>query len=344
MAQTIKLKRSATANQKPTTAQVEFGEVAINTTDERVYTNGSATGIFELVSAAISQNAAGGDVLTFNGNPSEYVFPGTGTLNIPVGTTIQRPTDPSTGDIRFNTDTQSFEGYDAAAGAWGSLGGVKDVDQDTYVTTESSPTADEDTFSFYGGQSQAVSGTLTGTDTLLGTWSRSGFNINTATTFQGAATFNGDINLPAGYDATLGEDLTVKGNTILGDAATDTLTVGATSTFNSPVTIANGKAFTANGNTTIGNAAADTLTVNATSTFNNGVTLGSSTADALTVKSTSTFDGPATFNGNVTIQSGDTFTFDGNAFNNAHKFTIKNAAGTITFGGWVFDTDTNSAN
>jgi hypothetical protein len=45
---------------------------------------------------------------------------GTGAVDIPVGTTAQRPT-ASQGMLRYNTTTSSFEGYDGSA--WGSIGG-----------------------------------------------------------------------------------------------------------------------------------------------------------------------------------------------------------------------------
>ena len=52
-----------------------------------------------------------------------------------------------TGAIRFNTTQLQFEGFNGSD--FVSLGGVRDVDQDTYILTESAPGADEDTFEFY---------------------------------------------------------------------------------------------------------------------------------------------------------------------------------------------------
>ena len=68
---------------------------------------------------------------------------------VPSGTTNQRPGagDRQTGGIRFNSEQQQFEGYNG--NDFVSLGGVRDVDQDTYILTESAPAADEDTFEFY---------------------------------------------------------------------------------------------------------------------------------------------------------------------------------------------------
>lgn len=51
-------------------------------------------------------------------NPS---FSGTGFMLIPKGTTAQRPVSPVDGEMRYNTDTNQFEGYQG--GAWGQLGG-----------------------------------------------------------------------------------------------------------------------------------------------------------------------------------------------------------------------------
>ena len=70
------------------------------------------------------------------------VFDSTGSIQIPDGTTPQRPGIAVTIQIRYNTDTVSFEGY-GPGGAWGSLGGVKDVDGDTYILLETSSGSDE---------------------------------------------------------------------------------------------------------------------------------------------------------------------------------------------------------
>ena len=68
------------------------------------------------------------------------------TLVLPVGTTAERGS-PSQGSVRFNTSDSLFEGYDGVN--WGSLGGVKDVDQNTYIIPETSPGANENILYFY---------------------------------------------------------------------------------------------------------------------------------------------------------------------------------------------------
>ena len=73
----------------------------------------------------------------------------TAMLVVPSGNTNQRPAagDRQTGGIRFNTQQQQFEGYNGSD--FVSLGGVRDVNQDTYILTELSPGSNEDTFFFY---------------------------------------------------------------------------------------------------------------------------------------------------------------------------------------------------
>ena len=78
-------------------------------------------------------------------NPSTNFHIGTTDgIVIPVGTSAQRV--DVTGAIRFNTDNSTFEGF---KGTWGSLGGIVDVDQDTYIEAESSAGADNDDLKFF---------------------------------------------------------------------------------------------------------------------------------------------------------------------------------------------------
>lgn len=271
MAQTIKLKRSATSGSAPAVGDLELGEIAINTTDGRIFTkrNDGSNAVIEMVSYQWNGGTSGN--LTRPVMESPLVFDTTESIQIPVGTTAQRPATPTVGDIRYNSDLSSFEGF-GPGNAWGSLGGVKDVDQDTYIVPESSAGADEDTLSFYTG------GQLSATLDSTGLTAKQNFNVD--------------------------------GNTTIGNAAADTLTVTATSTFNGAVSTT--------GNTILGNAAADTLTVNATTTFK----------------------GPVTSEGGIAVRSGDAFTFGQGAnrknFADTTRMTVSNEGGTLIFDGYIF--------
>lgn len=80
--------------------------------------NVAATGNITITgNSAVTGNSNVGGILTVTGAGS---FGATSALKIPVGTTAQQPS-PVTGQIRFNSDTNQYEGYFASA--WGQLGG-----------------------------------------------------------------------------------------------------------------------------------------------------------------------------------------------------------------------------
>ena len=80
---------------------------------------------------------------------------------VPAGTTGERGTAEQ-GSIRYNTTTLTYEGYDGTN--WGSLGGVKDVDQNTYIIPESTPGANENILYFYNDGSNTAQLTTTALD------------------------------------------------------------------------------------------------------------------------------------------------------------------------------------
>jgi len=76
-------------------------------------------------------------------------IPTTTSLNIPFGTTAERPTLlAENGSIRFNTESQQYEGYNATTTAWSSLGGVRDQDGNTYIKAEETVGANDNTLYF----------------------------------------------------------------------------------------------------------------------------------------------------------------------------------------------------
>lgn len=83
------------------------------------------------------------------------------TLTIPVGSDAERGT-PNQGGIRFNTTSTQFEGYDGAN--WGSLGGVKDVDQNTYIIPELTPGGNQNILYFYNDGNNTLQVTTAGLD------------------------------------------------------------------------------------------------------------------------------------------------------------------------------------
>ena len=112
------------------------------------------------------------------------------SLVLPVGNNNQKG-NAAQGSIRYNTDDNQFEGYNGAQ--WGGLGGVKDIDQDTYIQAETSPGSDEDILYFYNANSNTLQLTVSGLDfydiDTINSPTSDTFNINASTiTFDSLAT------------------------------------------------------------------------------------------------------------------------------------------------------------
>lgn len=115
--------------------------------------NSSMTGQLDVDNLRLDGNTlsttdTNGNLIFEPNGTGETIVNSTTSLKIPVGTTGQRPTQ-ATGQVRFNTSDGRFEGYDG--NAWAGLGGVVDVDQDTFVRAETSPLADNDEIEFFAG-------------------------------------------------------------------------------------------------------------------------------------------------------------------------------------------------
>lgn len=96
-----------------------------------------------------------GDLIISPNSGQKVNISSTSSLAIPSGQTGQRGT-PASGSIRFNTDLEQYEGYISSNSQWSSLGGVRDVDGNTYIIPESIPGANENTLYFYNDGSNSL--------------------------------------------------------------------------------------------------------------------------------------------------------------------------------------------
>ncbi len=136
----------------------------------------------------------------------------TDALRIPVGTNADRPnqTAPNTfndavdcsGCIRYNSETTQFEGWSPTGNSWIGLGGVIDIDQDTYVAAEEN--SDEDKLRFYTAGTQKM---------IVDTNGNVGINKNTPVNYK--LDIQGTLN--ASGATTLGDTLNVTGETKVDD-------------------------------------------------------------------------------------------------------------------------------
>jgi hypothetical protein len=165
-------------------------------------------------------------------------FSSTGAIKIPSGNTAQR-TAGTTGQIRFNTSTSQFEGYQGAS--WSSLGGVRSVDNNTYIIAESSAGAGDNILQFFaGGNRQAnlssTGLTVTGNIIIGGNLTVQG----TTTTLNSTTLDVTDLNITVAKGAATaaaanGAGLTVDGAgaTLLYTSSTDSWNINKTLISNS---------------------------------------------------------------------------------------------------------------
>jgi hypothetical protein len=143
--------------------------VGANTT-QNVFNTVATTLNLGGAATAVNIGAATG---TLTINNAQTVFNSTASVQLPVGTTAQRPGSPVAGQVRYNSTISSFEGY--ASGAWSSLGGVKSVDAFTYILAETSAGASNGDLDFYA-ENSAGTGTI-----QVGQWNRTNLKDYTGT-------------------------------------------------------------------------------------------------------------------------------------------------------------------
>ena len=189
-----------------------------------------------------STDANGGLTIQPSGSGVVKINTDTG-LVVPSGLVATRPTAASIGNgaVRYNESTNRFEG--TVSGYWTGLGGVVDIDQDTYVTAEEG--ADDDTLRFYAGGTEEMkveaSGVTVTDQITVPTATITTAGITTATIGTAGITTEtvgtstiGTLNVTG--DTDLDGDLLVGGNTIM----TGNLTVnGTTTSVNSSITTLN---------------------------------------------------------------------------------------------------------
>ena len=119
--------------------------------------NGSGSIVFESLSvnsSTISGTVAGQDIELTPSGTGIVKINGTQSLQLPAGTDGDRPTVPTSGMIRFNSTANRYEGYNGSY--WLQLGGISDVDRNTYIIPEASPGANDNTLYFYANNQLAA--------------------------------------------------------------------------------------------------------------------------------------------------------------------------------------------
>lgn len=151
------------------TAELTWNSVAVNPivfedfTEFRIDPTGSSALVVNS-DLRFSQNTISTDINDLAIRPNsgkKIVCDAPTSLVLPSGIDADRGV-PIQGSVRFSQTTSQFEGYDGSN--WGSLGGVKDVDQNTYIIPESAPGANENTLFFYNDNAKTLEVTTTAMD------------------------------------------------------------------------------------------------------------------------------------------------------------------------------------
>jgi hypothetical protein len=239
-----------------TNGRVIFAGASGELTDSANFTWGSNTLTINGSTAIDNVRIDGNTISAIDANGSLTITPsGTGVVTIDAttglivasGSEASRPAAGVIGNgaIRYNQTSNRFEG--TVSGSWTGLGGVVDIDQDTYIVAEEA--ADEDHLRFYAAGTQEAyinNGGMWITDQItspianITTGVITTANIGTANVTT-QLQVNADANFTVGIDVTAGDvDITDNLN-VLGNAVIDgNLTVnGTTTSVNSTVTTLN---------------------------------------------------------------------------------------------------------
>lgn len=186
-----------------------LGQIRYNTTSSRFEGNygtgwqnfGTGDGAIASVAGTTNQIVVStvGAAATVSIDP-DPVIPGVGAIQIPAGTTIERPGGVN-GQLRYNSTTALFEGY--ANGVWGSIatgGGVISVG--TGVGLLGGPITSTGTIDIDTTVVATVSGTQTLTNKTINGANNTLSSIGNASLTNSSVTYNG-VNVALGASGTI---------------------------------------------------------------------------------------------------------------------------------------------
>jgi hypothetical protein len=92
-------------------------ELAINYYDGKLFYKDNSGAVQTMATSGIGNN------LTYSSTNTTFLFNSTGSVQLPTGTTAQRPATPATAMFRYNSTLNQFEGYNGSI--WGGIGGAQ---------------------------------------------------------------------------------------------------------------------------------------------------------------------------------------------------------------------------
>jgi len=197
-------------------------QTTVTDTDLELQANGTGNVIIEGIKVQdniIQSIVANSNITLTPQGTGGVIINSTQSLQIPVGTTAQRPGTPTNGMVRYNTSLLRYEGYNN--GYWLQLSGVIDNSGNTRILAEATPGANDNILYFYANNN--LTATIDSTKLFTQRLQTSNLDINNNTI--SSITTNSDINLTAtGTGRIRFGNLAVSSNTIANivtDAITD---------------------------------------------------------------------------------------------------------------------------
>lgn len=197
-------------------------------TDLEVRANGLGNVIIESIKVSdnnIQSIGTNTDITLVPQGTGGIVINSNQSLQIPVGTTGERPISPTNGMVRYNTSLSRYEGWNN--GYWLQLSGVIDNSGKTRILAEATPGANDNILYFYANDN--LTATIDSTKLFTQRFQTTGLDIN-GNTISSIAT-NSDINLTAAGTGNIRfGNLSIRNNTItniVSDAVTDFVETGA---------------------------------------------------------------------------------------------------------------------
>jgi len=256
---------------------------SVNTTTGAIISSGGIT--INNTRESLS-STEGGSILTAGGvSIGKSLFVGGPIMKIPDGNISQRPNPAKLGYIRYNTETQQFEGYGPGS-AWGSLGGVIDIAQTTKVLASETPNVTDGNLYFYTVGSERM-------------------RINSSGNI-GIGTSAPNYKLDVKGTIAVSDDMYITGNSQLqGSVTIGELLISSGITSN----IITGNLSTIGSIFVTGESILNTLNVTGSSLFHNTVTIGS-----LRVINQSILENVSC--GSINVSETSSFTHNSNTFGN----------------------------
>jgi hypothetical protein len=180
------------------------------------------TGTADQIDVANGNGASGAPTFSLASNP---ILPGTGSVTIPKGSSAQQPAGAN-GQFRFNTDTQTFDGF--SAGSWRQFsvaGGVSSFSAGSTGFLPSTATSGNVVLS---GVLNAANGG-TGASTLTGYVYGNGTSAMTASTTIPTSALSGTISNAQLANSAItinGSSVSLGGSVTVTATATNALTIG----------------------------------------------------------------------------------------------------------------------